>query len=160
MSRLRLNLREVWGQHKRNAKFRGIEFLMSFEEWLMIWKDSGHMHERGNGSGKYVMCRIGDKGPYAVGNVRIALFQENSKEGVVNYPHAGWRQPAGSEEAKRLKIYRRGKPHSAETKAKMSLASRGNKRRLGYKDSEEVKDKKRQANLQRWAKHREKLCQK
>lgn len=62
---------------KRDAKARGIEFKMTLWEWWTIWQESGHWDERGRGQG-YCMCRHGDDGPYAVGNVFIAPTRLNS----------------------------------------------------------------------------------
>jgi Alpha-glutamyl/putrescinyl thymine pyrophosphorylase clade 2 len=74
---------ELWGAyvtHRRHARGRNIPFLITFEEWLAVWQESGHINERGNG--RYVMSRPGDVGPYAVGNVRIILCGENVKESL------------------------------------------------------------------------------
>ena len=60
-----------------NAKARGIGWELTFEQWWSIWQDSGRWQERGCHADNYCMCRIGDVGPYAVGNVFIATFREN-----------------------------------------------------------------------------------
>lgn len=73
-------LREAFWNKRSDANFRGIEFLLTFEEWLEIWEASGHLHERGRKRGQYVMARYGDKGPYAVGNVKIITAGENVAE--------------------------------------------------------------------------------
>jgi hypothetical protein len=67
-------------QHKARAKYRNIKWKLTFEEWLKIWEESGHIDERGRTLGKYQMCRKGDKGAYEVGNVRIMTTEENLKE--------------------------------------------------------------------------------
>lgn len=67
--------------HKSNAAYRGIAFLLTYEEWFQIWQDSGHWFERGRGANKYVMARFGDIGPYAIGNVKIITGAENVSEG-------------------------------------------------------------------------------
>lgn len=76
--------RGMWRQkyyfHKRAAELRGIEFLFTFDEWLTTWEQSGHLHERGCRKGQYVMARLGDRGPYAVGNVKIITCQQNNRE--------------------------------------------------------------------------------
>ena len=82
--------------HKATAKARGIAFLLTFEEWMTIWIESGNWHLRGNLKGQYVMARAGDIGPYAAGNVRICTVSENRAEA------------------------RQGKPMSAETRQKIS----------------------------------------
>jgi hypothetical protein len=66
--------------HKSRARQKGIEFLLTFEEWLSIWTESGKFAQRGTGSLDYCMARHGDVGPYAVGNVRICTNQENIRE--------------------------------------------------------------------------------
>lgn len=66
--------------HKQNAAVRSIDFLLTYEEWLQIWEQSGHLHERGCRKGQYCMARFGDKGPYAVGNVKIILHRDNILE--------------------------------------------------------------------------------
>lgn len=62
---------------KNNAKTRGIGWELNFWQWWTVWQTSGHWESRGRGQG-YVMCRKGDEGPYAVGNVFIAPATENS----------------------------------------------------------------------------------
>ncbi len=111
--------REKFRNAKANAVRRGVGFKMSYEEWLGIWVESGHMHQRGIHSGQYVMARHGDKGPYEVGNVKIIPHIENIKERVF------------SEDAKaRIAASRIGKPHlgpkkhSEQTKQRMAESRR------------------------------------
>jgi hypothetical protein len=66
--------------HKNRSRRRDIPFLLTFDEWWTIWQESGHWHERGAYRGQYQMARFGDKGPYAVGNVRIVTREENVAE--------------------------------------------------------------------------------
>jgi hypothetical protein len=70
--------------HRTNARMRGIEFKLTFEEWFCWWMDTGHYSERGNKRGQYVMARKGDQGPYALGNIECLQAQVNSVA-----PHAG-----------------------------------------------------------------------
>src|SRR4051812_2946686 len=72
--------RHAYIVQRRDAGYRGIDFLLSFDEWITIWKESGHLHERGKRRGQYVMARYGDIGPYAVSNVRIVPQEENHRE--------------------------------------------------------------------------------
>lgn len=88
-------------QHKSNAKTRGIEFKFTFDEWEKVWLDSGKWDERGRGADKYCMCRVGDLGCYEVGNVFIGLGKTNVRDGNL------------------------GKPDSAETRLKKSIAMTG-----------------------------------
>lgn len=72
-----IELKEAFRQQRSNASGRGIEFLLTFDEWLEIWTNSGHLEMRGKRAGHYCMARIGDTGPYAVGNVEIIPFGDN-----------------------------------------------------------------------------------
>lgn len=66
----------------RSASSRGIEFSLSFKQWILIWEASGKLDLRGRGIGKYVMSRIRDDGGYEIGNVHIQLATQNSREAV------------------------------------------------------------------------------
>ena len=57
-----------------------IEFRLTFEEWLRIWLESGHLNERGRLPHQYVMSRYNDIGHYEIGNVCIKTFSENRRE--------------------------------------------------------------------------------
>jgi len=67
-------------QHKGKATARGIEFLLTFEQWWDIWQASGKWEQRGRRNDQYVMARLGDRGAYEHGNVRICLAGENTDE--------------------------------------------------------------------------------
>ena len=73
-----------WYDQRQSARRRGIEWDLSFDEWIKIWTDSGHWHQRGIGTrDAYVMSRKGDQGPYSVDNVVIKTNYENVMEGNV-----------------------------------------------------------------------------
>lgn len=63
---------------RSNAGLRGIGFELTVWEWWCIWRDSGHWYERGHSG--FHMCRKGDLGPYAVGNVFIGPSSTNVSE--------------------------------------------------------------------------------
>lgn len=63
-------------RQRSNAKQRGIDWQLTFEEWMDIWNSSGKWGERGNKG--YVMARNFDTGPYAVDNVKIVKTEINS----------------------------------------------------------------------------------
>jgi hypothetical protein len=81
-------LRKRYRDHKASAKQRGIPFLLTFEQWLQIWTDSGHLDERGAHKGEYVMARYGDSGAYEVGNVDIVTAEKNCSEAALNLSDA------------------------------------------------------------------------
>lgn len=87
-------MREKFHAHRTNAKNRSIPFLLSFDEWRTIWLDSGKWDRRGWRRGQYVMSRPGDRGPYALGNVKICLAEMNRAERARNYPLKGSRNGA------------------------------------------------------------------
>jgi hypothetical protein len=79
--RWRATPRGQYSVHKKNAKDRGVGFELTFEQWWEIWNERPHWWaRRGNRAGCYVMCRRGDVGPYAVGNVYIGTFSRNIRE--------------------------------------------------------------------------------
>jgi hypothetical protein len=67
-----------YDSHRANAGKRGIPFELTFDEWLGVWGDK--LDRRGNHKDELVMCRNGDRGAYAVGNVRIASPAENAQD--------------------------------------------------------------------------------
>lgn len=67
-----------YGIQRCHAIKRGIEWCFTFETWLEWWGDD--IANRGRGSGKLVMARYNDTGPYHPNNVRKATHNENSKE--------------------------------------------------------------------------------
>lgn len=66
-------------RQRSNAKRRGIEWLLTFEEWWEIWQLSGKWEQRGTSYNNYVMARKHDDGPYAKGNVAIIKQAANSR---------------------------------------------------------------------------------
>jgi hypothetical protein len=88
-----------FSQQRQNARRRGVEWRLTFNEWWKIWQDSGHWPDRGKGKeGKYCMGRNGDKGAYEVGNVEIIKYSRNAFDSMTA---AGWveaRKDNGEEE--------------------------------------------------------------
>lgn len=64
-------------KHRDHARRRGIAWEFNLEDWWRLWDESGHWAERGRGNA-YMMCRKGDEGPYAAGNVFIATGAVNA----------------------------------------------------------------------------------
>jgi hypothetical protein len=95
--------RHTYALHKSGAKYRGIAFLFTFEEWMTIWVDSGKWEERGGGLEQFCMARHNDVGAYAVGNVKICTNRENFAENHEN---------------------RKGKKLSQKTRERISIAAK------------------------------------
>jgi len=72
--------KQRYWEHKQNAKRRGIDFELTFDEWLNVWQQSGKWDLRGRGKGSYVMSRVNDIGAYKIGNVYINVQEHNAKE--------------------------------------------------------------------------------
>lgn len=72
--------KDAFLDNRATAKYRGIGFNFTFDEWHKLWLDSGHWHERGKRKGQYCLARFGDQGAYELGNVKICTTDENSKE--------------------------------------------------------------------------------
>ena len=73
-----LEWKQKYDQHKYRAERRGIPFELTFKQWLKIWRESGHLHERGHRQGQYVMARFFGGGSYKIGNVRIIPAEDNN----------------------------------------------------------------------------------
>ena len=98
-------LKQYWHFQKNAARRRGVEFLLTFEEWFKIWDDSGHLPQKGRFKHQYCMSRHGDVGPYAVGNVEIITNEENGRRQAPPWL---------------------GRKHTDATKAKLSVSKIGN----------------------------------
>ena len=109
-------LREPYQQQKRNAKRRGIPFLLTFNEWIAIWETSGKLDYRGRKSGQYVMARPGDTGAYEQGNVKIITHIENTSE---------W--PRTEAYRRKISALLSGRPRTEETRQKSSASVTGEK---------------------------------
>lgn len=72
--------KDAFFDQRNAAKWRGIEWEMTFEEWWEVWQKSGKWIERGRGHGKYQMARFGDSRPYTVANVKIITSDANLAE--------------------------------------------------------------------------------
>lgn len=116
-SKVLSKLRIAYSTQKCTSRLRGIAFLLTFDEWLKEWIDSGHLHERGCKKGNYVMARFGDTGPYAVGNVKIITCGENVSEA---HPDT---IPEWHKEA--IRTANTGMKLTVEQRAKVANAKRG-----------------------------------
>ena len=132
MRKRKITIREYYCEHRRHSAERNIPFLLTFDEWWMIWEQSGHWNERGNRRGQYCMSRPGDQGAYEIGNVKIVLNEDNRSERNRNYPLIGERSPSygknywaamtperRKQAGTQLSEKRRGKPKSEEHKLKI-----------------------------------------
>lgn len=79
-------LLRAFGQQRDSAKKRGIQWCLTFAQWLDFWRASGKLDLRGRGTGKYVMARDGGRGPYAIGNISAQLYEENCRAARTNNP--------------------------------------------------------------------------
>lgn len=81
----RIAKKKYWA-HYTNATRRQISFELTYEEWICIWLNSGHWHQRGNKLNQYCMSRYNDVGPYSVTNVFIQLTAHNTHQANKNKP--------------------------------------------------------------------------
>jgi hypothetical protein len=139
--------RKKYTSHKSSAKFRGIDFKLTFEEWFDIWQKSGHYHERGRGVGSYVMSRIQDKGAYEVGNVFIQSNSDNVKQAM----HTGPKNLRHSTETKILfSKQRKGHTKSSEWRDKIRLSNLGKKKPQQIIQCPHCKKEGAANNMKRW----------
>lgn len=63
------------------SKQQGIEFLLTFEEWVSLVEAAGlKSSDLGYSGRKYVLGRYGDVGPYSLTNSRFITAQQNNIE--------------------------------------------------------------------------------
>jgi hypothetical protein len=67
-------------QQRASAKYRGVEFRLSFEQWRDWWLATGHVDERGKLRGQWVMARPGHSGAYEVGNLECMRAEDNVRQ--------------------------------------------------------------------------------
>lgn len=77
----------AWQTQKAHAKYRGIVYLLTFEEFVSFWGD--RFEYRGREPDSLCMGRYGDEGSYMIGNIYICPFSEN-KEGPRPLPVPTW----------------------------------------------------------------------
>lgn len=65
----------------RDIAARSGEWEISFPEWWAVWLSSGRFGQKGQRPDNYVLCRVGDWGPYRLGNVFVATVRENGSWG-------------------------------------------------------------------------------
>lgn len=66
----------------RSAEARGIQWRLTYPQWLAVWQASGKLDQRGRGADAYCMSRINDAGGYELGNVHIQTNRENGREAL------------------------------------------------------------------------------
>jgi hypothetical protein len=73
-------LRREFLQQRANARNRGIDWCLSFEQWRDWWLATGHVDERGRLRGQWVMARPFDSGPYEIGNLLCLRAEDNVRQ--------------------------------------------------------------------------------
>jgi hypothetical protein len=68
--------RGLFNSQKGTAKARGIDFLLTFQEWCNFWGED--IDRRGSGPDSLQMQRNLDTGPYALGNIKKGTPKQNS----------------------------------------------------------------------------------
>jgi hypothetical protein len=71
--------KKTQARRKPDPNGHRIQVTTTFGEWLQLWIDSGKLHLRGNGRGKFCMARRDDLGDYAVGDVEIRRVKKTAE---------------------------------------------------------------------------------
>jgi hypothetical protein len=83
---------QAWRAQWHSAKRRGIAFDFTLLQWAGWWKVElaaiGPHAKRGLRRGEYMMCRIGDAGAYAPGNVYCGTAKSNAADLKARDPEA------------------------------------------------------------------------
>lgn len=67
--------RKAWLDQRATSKRRGVEFKLTYEEYVEFWGDD--YHKKGRKMDQMCMGRYGDKGAYEVGNIYKCTNREN-----------------------------------------------------------------------------------
>jgi len=129
-------------QHKGKALYRGIEFLLTFDEWWDIWQASGKWEQRGRRRDQYVMARYKDTGAYEPSNVKICLVGENVGESNQGMDYPAERRAAVT------KAWWTNASKKKRTELSLALSRNNGSHRP------EVRAKQSEAAKRRWARHR------
>lgn len=73
-------------RQRYHSKIRGIEFKLTYDEWVNWWGED--IHNRGRGMGKLQMCRNKDQGSYELGNIFKSTHEQNMKDKKINGTHS------------------------------------------------------------------------
>jgi hypothetical protein len=74
---------QAYAYSKFYAKCKGIGFQLTVKEWVDWWEAQlgpNWFQLRGRGSDQYCMARFGDKGPYALWNIKCITAHNNIAE--------------------------------------------------------------------------------
>jgi len=73
--------KDAFDSQRSNAKSRGIEFRLTYEEWRSWWQSEldarGPRAKRGRSRLNFGMCRFLDRGPYALENIYCERPKQN-----------------------------------------------------------------------------------
>lgn len=69
--------REAFRKQRLDAKKRGINWCLTFDQWVEWWGED--IDNRGRGVNNLQMQRPADTGPYELGNIRKGYPKDNSK---------------------------------------------------------------------------------
>lgn len=75
-----ISMSEAYKNQVRSSRKRGIDFLLTFEEWRDWWLIDNRWSNRGRHSGQFVMARRGDAGPYSIDNIYLATSRQNLQD--------------------------------------------------------------------------------
>jgi hypothetical protein len=81
MSKINVTPKNAYSTQRNNALARGIEWELTFEEWLAWWGDD--LVRRGSGHDKLQMQRIADSGSYSLGNIRKGYPKDNARTAAI-----------------------------------------------------------------------------
>ena len=90
-----------YSRHRSQAKFRGIEFNFTWEQWHAWWLEAGFDRNDPTiigGRDRPCMCRYGDEGAYEPGNVYAATHSQNASDAFLSERP---RRPRGPDKRKR-----------------------------------------------------------
>jgi hypothetical protein len=76
-----LKLKQDFNKQRHSVtQQRELAWELTFEQWLAVWVDSGHLELRGHGRGKYVLTRKKNAGAFKKSNVVVMLHEDRASQ--------------------------------------------------------------------------------
>lgn len=67
-------------EQRSKAVTNGVAWEFNFKEWVLLWEQSGKLHNRGTGKNQYVLSRIDSNLSFSADNSIIRTNSENAKD--------------------------------------------------------------------------------
>jgi len=86
------NLRVTWTRSKAQARARGEQWMIDWEDYYYIWTVNGDVLNKGRSQTSLCLARLDPKAPWTVGNVQIEPRSQHLKRLYTGIPKGSSKQ--------------------------------------------------------------------